>query len=224
MTIPKDASGGDKEGWRGREASRSRGLQKLKMLMQKMAADPKLAQMLARISASPRRARGCASIWSTRPISRCSHRARTSFRARGARADEAGRRGDRCAAQFGDRARPHRCAALCAGARSTIGRCRRHGPNATRKALADFGVRAAAFARIEGVADREPFIPTDPYDPRNRRMSITLAWSAAEGGDGKASPPASHGSVDLMAANGAHDPTAMPAEALAQIEAKKARK
>ena len=47
----------------------------------------------------------------------------------------------------------------------------------TRKTLADQGVPAARFARIEGVADREPFIPTDRYDPRNRRMSITLAWS-----------------------------------------------
>jgi chemotaxis protein MotB len=32
------------------------------------------------------------------------------------------------------------------------------------------------FARIEGVADREPFIPQDRFDPRNRRMSITLRW------------------------------------------------
>ena len=48
---------------------------------------------------------------------------------------------------------------------------------ATRKALADQGVPPARFQRIEGVADREPFIPQDRYDPRNRRMSITLAWS-----------------------------------------------
>jgi len=48
---------------------------------------------------------------------------------------------------------------------------------ATRKALADSGVAPARFARIEGVADREAYVPTDRYDPRNRRMSITLAWS-----------------------------------------------
>jgi chemotaxis protein MotB len=48
---------------------------------------------------------------------------------------------------------------------------------ATRKALADQGVPSMRFARIEGVADREPFIPTDRYDPRNRRMSVTLSWS-----------------------------------------------
>jgi len=48
---------------------------------------------------------------------------------------------------------------------------------ATRKALADAGVGNPRFARIEGVAEREPYIPTDLYDPRNRRMSITLAWS-----------------------------------------------
>ncbi|MDB5663315.1 MAG: OmpA/MotB protein [Sphingomonas bacterium] len=49
---------------------------------------------------------------------------------------------------------------------------------ATRRALADNGVAPGRFARIEGVAEREPYVPTDIYDPRNRRMSITLAWSA----------------------------------------------
>jgi len=48
---------------------------------------------------------------------------------------------------------------------------------ATRAALAAAGLDTARFARIEGVADREPFIPDNSYDPRNRRMSITLAWS-----------------------------------------------
>jgi chemotaxis protein MotB len=49
---------------------------------------------------------------------------------------------------------------------------------ATRQALMDHGVPGDQFARIEGVADREPYVPSDIYDPRNRRMSITLAWQA----------------------------------------------
>ncbi|HET8612647.1 MAG TPA: flagellar motor protein MotB [Sphingomonas sp.] len=49
---------------------------------------------------------------------------------------------------------------------------------ATRKRLADGGVAADRFVRIEGVADREPYNPGNRYDPRNRRMSITLAWTA----------------------------------------------
>jgi chemotaxis protein MotB len=48
---------------------------------------------------------------------------------------------------------------------------------ATRSALNGNGIAAERFARIEGVADREPYAPEDLYDPRNRRMSITLAWS-----------------------------------------------
>jgi chemotaxis protein MotB len=60
---------------------------------------------------------------------------------------------------------------------------------ATRKALADQGVPAARFARIEGVADREPFIPNDRYDPRNRRMSVTLAWSGPSADAGSGAPP-----------------------------------
>ena len=54
---------------------------------------------------------------------------------------------------------------------------------ATRKALADAGVGGDRFVRIEGVADKEPFIPTDRYDPRNRRMSITLAFSGQDQND-----------------------------------------
>jgi chemotaxis protein MotB len=42
--------------------------------------------------------------------------------------------------------------------------------------MADAGVGPDRFARIEGVADREPYVPADRYDPRNRRMSIVLAW------------------------------------------------
>lgn len=48
---------------------------------------------------------------------------------------------------------------------------------ATRKVLAEAGIGAARFAKIEGVADREPFVPNDIYDPRNRRMSIVLGWT-----------------------------------------------
>ncbi|WP_019833851.1 flagellar motor protein MotB [Sphingomonas sp. PR090111-T3T-6A] len=54
---------------------------------------------------------------------------------------------------------------------------------ATRKRLADGHVAPDRFVRIEGVADREPFVPQDMYDPRNRRMSITLAWTAGGADD-----------------------------------------
>jgi chemotaxis protein MotB len=48
---------------------------------------------------------------------------------------------------------------------------------ATRATLADSGLPTERFARIEGVADQEPYVSADRYDPRNRRMSIILAWS-----------------------------------------------
>ncbi|HEX7742492.1 MAG TPA: flagellar motor protein MotB, partial [Sphingobium sp.] len=53
----------------------------------------------------------------------------------------------------------------------------------TRKALSENGIGNARFARIEGVADREPFAKGDVYDPRNRRMSIILGWTRGGGGD-----------------------------------------
>jgi len=45
---------------------------------------------------------------------------------------------------------------------------------ATRQALMRAGISENRFRRIEGVADRELLIPNDPQDPRNRRISITL--------------------------------------------------
>ena len=44
----------------------------------------------------------------------------------------------------------------------------------TRVTLAQAGVAANRFGRIEGVADREPYVPGDRYDPRNRRIAIIL--------------------------------------------------
>lgn len=46
----------------------------------------------------------------------------------------------------------------------------------TRQYFEFRGIAAERFARIEGVADREPYIPSDRLDPRNRRISITLGW------------------------------------------------
>ncbi|GAA3894022.1 flagellar motor protein MotB [Sphingomonas limnosediminicola] len=48
--------------------------------------------------------------------------------------------------------------------------------DATRQSLMMDGIPSSRFLRIEGVADREPYNPSDPYDPVNRRISITLGW------------------------------------------------
>ena len=45
---------------------------------------------------------------------------------------------------------------------------------ATRQALIRHGISENRFARIEGVADREPLIVANPTDPRNRRISLLL--------------------------------------------------
>jgi chemotaxis protein MotB len=46
--------------------------------------------------------------------------------------------------------------------------------DSTRRLMVANGVSERRFARIEGVADTDPFIPASPADPRNRRVSITL--------------------------------------------------
>lgn len=45
---------------------------------------------------------------------------------------------------------------------------------ATRQALLRGGVAESRFMRIEGVADTEPLIANDPTDARNRRISVLL--------------------------------------------------
>ena len=45
---------------------------------------------------------------------------------------------------------------------------------ATHQELVRRGIAERRFSRIEGVADREPLIADDPKDPRNRRISITI--------------------------------------------------
>jgi chemotaxis protein MotB len=55
----------------------------------------------------------------------------------------------------------------------------------TRQALSQGGIPGSRFARIEGVADREPFIKGDAYDPRNRRMSIILGWTRGSADNGE---------------------------------------
>ena len=47
---------------------------------------------------------------------------------------------------------------------------------ATRRRLGLGGIPEARFERIEGVADREPMIAKDRFDPRNRRVAITLLY------------------------------------------------
>lgn len=50
----------------------------------------------------------------------------------------------------------------------------------TRRFLAMKNVNPHRFVRIEGVADRELYVPSDPFDARNRRISITLGWTMDE--------------------------------------------
>ncbi len=51
----------------------------------------------------------------------------------------------------------------------------------TRQLLEKRGVAGERFTRIEGVADKEPFTGTDPLDPRNRRISITVKYNESGG-------------------------------------------
>ncbi len=52
---------------------------------------------------------------------------------------------------------------------------------ATRRKLAIAGVMERRFERIEGVADRDPYVAKDLTDPRNRRVSITLLYRGFRG-------------------------------------------
>jgi chemotaxis protein MotB len=46
--------------------------------------------------------------------------------------------------------------------------------NVSREYLVQAGVDEGRVMRVSGLADREPFVPNDPKDARNRRISIVL--------------------------------------------------
>jgi chemotaxis protein MotB len=46
--------------------------------------------------------------------------------------------------------------------------------NASRRALLDSGLPASRISRVMGKAETEPLIGNEPYNPRNRRISIIL--------------------------------------------------
>ncbi|MGE0108747.1 MAG: flagellar motor protein MotB [Bdellovibrionales bacterium] len=50
--------------------------------------------------------------------------------------------------------------------------------NISRYELQEGGVPASRISRVAGRADRDPFVPTDPDDSRNRRISIVLLREA----------------------------------------------
>ena len=50
--------------------------------------------------------------------------------------------------------------------------------NTSREYIVEAGVDEKRIARVSGLADREPFTPNDPKDPRNRRLSIVLLRQA----------------------------------------------
>ena len=51
--------------------------------------------------------------------------------------------------------------------------------NISREYLVKAGVDESRIARVSGLADRDPFVPNDPKDSRNRRISIVLLRQTA---------------------------------------------
>jgi chemotaxis protein MotB len=57
----------------------------------------------------------------------------------------------------------------------------------TRSALLEAGLDGSRVSSVVGLADTDPFISTDPLDPRNRRLSLVLLYDKPAG---KAAAPA----------------------------------
>jgi|SRR6185437_14379839 len=52
--------------------------------------------------------------------------------------------------------------------------------NSSRRQLVADGIPVSRFARVTGVADRDPLVANEPNSPRNRRISIVLLRQAKE--------------------------------------------
>jgi chemotaxis protein MotB len=222
ITIPKDASGGDKEGGAALRQKERAAFQKLKAILeQKMASSPALKDMARNVRFMETREGLRIDLVDQADFSM--FKSGTDQLSDGARALL---RQVAEVTDFVDNSvivRGHTDAMPYSKGRTvnnwTLSAAR---AESTRRALSDYGVGNSRFARIEGVADRDPYVADDPYDPRNRRMSITLAWSSEAGFAGSGGAPSQP--IDLMAGAGAGDPTAMPAEARTQLAAAAAAK
>jgi chemotaxis protein MotB len=53
--------------------------------------------------------------------------------------------------------------------------------NAARRTLQAVGILPSRIVEVRGMADRHLRIPTDPFDPANRRISILLPFTVQEG-------------------------------------------
>ncbi len=228
ITIPKDATGGEKEGSAALKNRDRAQFQKMKAALEKkMGADPKMKAMLKNVRFVETREGLRIDLVDQADFAMFQvgtdvllPQAQTLVREVAKMVELAGN---------DVIVRGHTDAMPYAGGRTTNNWTLSAGrAESTRRALADAGVKNDRFARIEGVADREPYVPDNVYDPRNRRMSITLAWTAdlaaasAGAGAGEAGQggehdaPAEHKPVNLLSAN---DPTAMPRQAHAAAPA-----
>ena len=169
LTIPRDATGGPKDG--GTKAKRTASLQQ--RLQQKLAASATLRKLArqVRVSQTPEGIRldlmddakfSMFRLGTTILTPEAAELVRAIGQAIGPDASGLTVRGHTDALQWkpGD---PANNWSLSAGR-----------AEATRLALMKSGVAEARFRRIEGVADQEPLITDNPTDPRNRRMSILL--------------------------------------------------
>ncbi|KUR72726.1 flagellar motor protein [Novosphingobium fuchskuhlense] len=169
LTIPRDATGGAKDG--GTKAKRTASLQQ--RLQQKLAASETLRKLAkqVRVTQTPEGIRldlmddakfSMFRLGTTILTPEAAELVRAIGQAIGPDSAGLSVRGHTDALQWkpGDAANNW---SLSAGR-----------AEATRQALMKSGVTENRFRRIEGVADQEPLIPDSPTDPRNRRMSILL--------------------------------------------------
>ncbi len=169
MTIPRDASGGPKEG--GSKAKRTAALQQ--KLQAKLAANPQLAKLAKQVhlTMTPEGIRldlmddadfSMFRIGTTILTPQALQLIQTIAQTIATEPNGLTVRGHTDSLQWrpGD---PANNWSLSAGRAET-----------TRQALMRFGVAERRFRRIEGVADQEPLVGDNPTDPRNRRMSILL--------------------------------------------------
>jgi chemotaxis protein MotB len=57
--------------------------------------------------------------------------------------------------------------------------------NSARRCMMDSGLSLAQVVQIRGYADKRPLNPTDPYDSRNRRVSVVVEYAGGQPSAGR---------------------------------------
>ena len=84
--------------------------------------------------------------------------------------------------------------------------------NSARRCMQESGLNLGQVVQIRGYADERPLNPADPYDSRNRRVSVVVEYASGQGAGGQPAPSERPSMARASACRRGLQPTVGPSE------------